>query len=305
MLSFPEVNSSADLEQGEMQAAKWTAPDGEILYLRYAYTYPIETAIWEPYLIHRLFTTYWWICFIITGVYIATIYGLRQWMRDRKPFELRWPLVAWNAFLAVFSTVASIRFGEEALYVLLHASERQGICYSIDPAGPAALWAFLFAISKVAELVDTIFIVLRKRPLIFLHWYHHAVVLVYSWHAATELTAAGRYFIFMNYCVHSIMYTYYALVSYGFRVPRRIAAAVTILQTAQMLIGVLLSCRVAYIKFAKPELACQQSVENLAICFFIYLTFAVLFTHYFYQSYIDGEKSRSRTAKEAATKKIE
>lgn len=45
----------------------------------------------------------------------------------------------------------------------------------------AGFWATMFVLSKVPELGDTIFIVLRKQPLIFLHWYHHATVLVYSW----------------------------------------------------------------------------------------------------------------------------
>lgn len=33
------------------------------------------------------------------------------------------------------------------------------------------------------ELGDTLFIVLRKRPLIFLHYYHHVAVLIYTVHS--------------------------------------------------------------------------------------------------------------------------
>lgn len=42
---------------------------------------------------------------------------------------------------------------------------------------------------QVPELVDTLFIVLRKKPLIFLHWYHHITVLLFCWHAFATLSA--------------------------------------------------------------------------------------------------------------------
>ncbi len=43
---------------------------------------------------------------------------------------------------------------------------------------------------------------LRKKPLIFLHWYHHVTVLLYCWHSYYEQTTYGLYFIAMNYTVH-------------------------------------------------------------------------------------------------------
>ncbi len=52
-------------------------------------------------------------------------------------------------------------------------------------------WAFCF--SKLPELIDTVFIVLRKQPLIFLHWYHHASVLVYCWFSYQDYSSTGRY----------------------------------------------------------------------------------------------------------------
>lgn len=57
------------------------------------------------------------------------------------------------------------------------------LCHSCNPDSVAAYWSLLFALSKIVELGDTLFIVLRKKPLIFLHYYHHAAVLVYTVHS--------------------------------------------------------------------------------------------------------------------------
>jgi hypothetical protein len=36
-------------------------------------------------------------------------------------------------------------------------------------------------VGRFAELIDTAFLVLRKRTVNLLHWYHHASVLYYCW----------------------------------------------------------------------------------------------------------------------------
>merc|ERR1711936_510683 len=97
-----------------------------------------------------------------------------------------------------------------------------------------ALWTWLFVLSKLPELGDTVFIVLRKQKLIFLHWYHHVTVLIYCWYSFSEYTAPARWFIVINFVVHSLMYTYYAFKALRFRVPRCIAMVITCLQ---MVIG--------------------------------------------------------------------
>ena len=49
--------------------------------------------------------------------------------------------------------------------------------------GPTGLWVGLFIFSKFPELLDTAFLVLQKKRVIFLHWFHHTTVLLYCWHA--------------------------------------------------------------------------------------------------------------------------
>lgn len=206
-------------------------------------------------------------------------------MEKREPFSLKTSLYLWNTALAIFSIVGFIRFSEDFFQSLYNNGIYFTLCYSCQPNDVAAFWSLLFAVSKIVELGDTLFIVLRKKPLIFLHYYHHSAVLIYTVHSGAEHAAPGRTFIIMNYFAHSVMYTYYAFTSYGFKLPRWVSMCVTSIQTAQMLAGVAVTYIVYKIK-TETNMPCQQSMVNLYLAFIIYVTFAALFLHFFYRTYI-------------------
>ena len=102
----------------------------------------------------------------------------------------------------------------------------------------------LFIFSKVPELVDTVFLVLAKKPVIFLHWYHHFTVLLYCWTAYVGRSSAGLYFVAMNFGVHSLMYFYFFLMTWY----RKLwwAPIVTVLQISQMFVGIFICSAVYY-----------------------------------------------------------
>ena len=96
----------------------------------------------------------------------------------------------------------------------------------------------LFMISKIPELIDTMFMVVRGRNIRFLHWYHHLTVLLYCW-LITRTTYPGTPFSLLNAFVHSIMYYYYARTAQGVR--PQFAKFITLIQLTQMVLGLLLS----------------------------------------------------------------
>merc|ERR1719282_2311181 len=180
-----------------------------------------------------------WICTLASLSYLIFIYGVGFLMKEREPYGLRIPLALWSFSLAIFSIFGTLRTWPE----FLHSFGNKGLHYSVcDPSflsadHVTALWTWLFVLSKLPELVDTVFIVLRKQKLIFLHWYHHVTVLIYCWYSFSEYTAPARWFVVMNFCVHSLMYSYYFLKAMRIKVPRSIAMVITTLQLLQMVVG--------------------------------------------------------------------
>jgi elongation of very long chain fatty acids protein 6 len=146
----------------------------------------------------------------------------------------------------------------------------------------------MFIMSKLPELIDTVFIVLRKQPLIFLHWYHHATVLVYCWYSYHEFASSGRWFMGMNFIVHSIMYGYYALRALKFNISRHVSKLITTLQLIQMIIGCIVNYKAWLIKSQNGK--CAISNENIKYSFIMYFTYFVLFFQFFINAYIKSPK---------------
>ncbi|KAA0203297.1 hypothetical protein HAZT_HAZT001961 [Hyalella azteca] len=145
-------------------------------------------------------------------------------------------------------------------------------------------WNWMFTLSKVPELGDTVFIVLRKQPLIFLHWYHHVTVLLYAWYSYSDYIATARWFVCMNYLVHSVMYSYYALKALKFKVSRYVAMFITTAQLAQMIMGAAVNIWAYQVKQAGNE--CHVSYENIKISLIMYTSYFVLFAHFFRRAYM-------------------
>lgn len=130
---------------------------------------------------------------------------------------------------------------------------------------------------------DTVFIILRKQRLIFLHWYHHITVLLYSWFSYKDLVAGGGWFMTMNYVVHSIMYTYYAARAAGLRVPRPCAMLITTVQILQMVMGLTV---LGLVYHWMNDVHCPSNMDNIMWGTLMYLSYLVLFASFFYNTYL-------------------
>lgn len=256
----------------------------------YGYTFAFENTF-DPRWSTGWWRDNWWTAFFWIGAYITFIYGGQYIMKDRPRFELRKILCVWNIVLAVFSTMGALRMTPE----IIHLLQNFGFSFSVCVAGKPFLdnrvggfWNWMFTLSKVPELGDTVFIVLRKQPLIFLHWYHHVTVLLYAWYSYSDYIATARWFVCMNYLVHSVMYSYYALKAMKFRVPRWIAMTITTAQLAQMIMGSAVNIWAYQVKQAGNE--CHVSYDNIKVSLLMYISYFVLFARFFRKAYVASPK---------------
>ncbi|CBZ24934.1 putative fatty acid elongase [Leishmania mexicana MHOM/GT/2001/U1103] len=156
----------------------------------------------------------------------------------------------------------------------------------------SGLLCLAFMFSKILEMLDTALLVFQKKPVIFLHWYHHVTVMLYCWHGWMSVTSSGLWFVCMNYGVHSIMYFYYFLAACGYRkYVRLVAPLITFLQIAQMVVGTIIAVYVFYMDQFGGGCDCRSSNAKLALM--MYVSYVILFSNLFRSRYI---KKTSRSA---------
>ena len=270
--------------------------------VNYTYVLFFERKYFDPAYVdskRKWMSENWYMSIVYAFLYVLVIFGGQKYMQTREKFDLRKPLIAWNFILAAFSAIGSIRVWPEFIHSLTNIDVEHSVCNRSFTHGVTGCWAWLFILSKLPELFDTAFIVLRKQPLIFLHWYHHATVLIYCWFSCKDFSSSGRWFVVMNYTVHAFMYTYYAFRALRFQIPKFVNIAITTGQISQMIFGIYVNLKAYGIR--KRGDPCDTSDENISVSFMMYGTYFLLFFHFFYLAYI--KKPIKRTTDNNSNKK--
>ncbi|CAK5079356.1 unnamed protein product [Meloidogyne enterolobii] len=88
-------------------------------------------------------------------------------MRNREPFSLFVPLNVWNLFLATFSTMGAFKLSYEFFETILTHGLQSSYCHVHNyTLGTNGYWVWLFIVSKMFELMDTVFLASSE----FLYW---------------------------------------------------------------------------------------------------------------------------------------
>ncbi|XP_059485192.1 elongation of very long chain fatty acids protein AAEL008004-like isoform X2 [Neocloeon triangulifer] len=223
----------------------------------------------------------------LSYVYIVKVLGPKL-MENRKPFELRRVLIAYNAFQVVFSTWLFY----ECLMGgwLFHYSYR---CQPVDTSDNPIAWRMVHAcwwyyFSKFTEFFDTFFFVLRKKNqhISTLHVIHHGCMPMSVWFGVM-FTPGGHstFFGLLNTFVHIIMYFYYMVAAMGPQYQKYIwwKKHLTTLQMIQF-IGIMTHAfQLLFVECNYPR-AFVWWIGMHAVMFFF------LFSEFYKQTYNDGTK---------------
>lgn len=151
-------------------------------------------------------------------VYFVKVWG-PNWMRDRKPFQLRWLILAYNVGMVLANGFFFVYGGPRTYLGGSYSWFCEPVNYTTDDEPMLIIrlgWWYLLL--KVAELMDTVFFVLTKKlsHISVLHVIHHSLVAWSVW-LGVNFGATGQncFFPFVNCFIHMIMYTYYALAALG------------------------------------------------------------------------------------------
>jgi elongation of very long chain fatty acids protein 4 len=215
-------------------------------------------------------------CFMTMATmgYFSMIYILSKYMKGRKAYNLKYPMLLYNN--------AQILLNVYMVYGLSAVVSYPNI-YGINIPYTANLRYFVYIhyLSKYFDYFDTLFIILRgkeKQQLSFLHVYHHSTIgviwgfLLYRGHG----NGTASFGCFINSIIHLIMYSHYLCTSLGYNNPfKKYITRTQLLQFAVCLIHSLAVIGVEEIvpkKYAVIELIYQT-------------TMLVLFSNFYVKSY--------------------
>lgn len=99
-------------------------------------------------------------------------------------------------------------------------------------------WSWVFYLSKIYEIMDTVILHLNKKRATFLQCYHHAGAIFATYLFCKAESHMAWIFVVLNSFVHSVMYLYY-LISV-FRIRIRFKKIITTMQMTQFILGYIL-----------------------------------------------------------------
>uniref|UniRef100_A0A9J7X516 Elongation of very long chain fatty acids protein n=2 Tax=Cyprinus carpio TaxID=7962 RepID=A0A9J7X516_CYPCA len=216
--------------------------------------------------------------------YLIIVWLGPKLMAYREPVNIKALLIIYNFSMVCLSAYMFYEFTASS-WLANYSLVCQPVDYSETPLAmrmARVCWWFYF--SKVIELTDTMFFILRKKnnQLTFLHVYHHGTM-IFNWWAGVKYVAGGQSFFIglINSFVHVVMYMYYGLAALGPQMHKYLwwKRYLTSLQLLQFFI---VTIHTAVNFYADCDFPDSMNMVVLSYAF----SLIALFSNFYYQSYI-------------------
>lgn len=237
----------------------------------------------------------------IVIVYLVFVLSLGpKLMTNHQPFKLNKLLLFYNVGMAL----ANLWLFIQGLWVSNYGLDTWGCSKfggDIRQSPRRGIFlGYLFFLTKLIELLDTVFFVLRKKKdqITFLHVFHHSIVPIFCW-VGIKLAPGGPngFFPLINSFIHVIMYMYYALTTFGPKIQAYLwwKKYLTTLQMIQFVLVMINAAKTFMSRDCKFPILFAYLQATVATAFFI--LFAMFYRNA-YQRRAVGKTSNTRSPTE-------
>lgn len=153
----------------------------------------------------------------IAGYYAVITIG-QLIFKKLSPLKLNFVFQLHNLFLTLASGTLMLLLFEQVFSIVWEHGIFDAVCSPTAWYQRVVVIYYLNYLTKYLEFVDTLFLVVKKKKIIFLHSYHHGATALLCYIQLNGQTSVSWVPILLNLGVHVVMYWYYFLAARGVRV---------------------------------------------------------------------------------------
>ncbi|PPQ64265.1 hypothetical protein CVT24_008403 [Panaeolus cyanescens] len=147
--------------------------------------------------------------------YLVVIFSIQWFMKDKQPLKLTALFQIHNVILSSGSALLLALMLEEIVPKIWNNGLYSALCSEKSWTPRMELYYMVNYYFKYLELLDTVFLALKKKPLQFLHVFHHSATALLCYTQLNGKTSISWAVIVLNLAVHVIMYYYYYATAGG------------------------------------------------------------------------------------------
>ncbi|CCL98961.1 uncharacterized protein FIBRA_00969 [Fibroporia radiculosa] len=233
--------------------------------------------------------------------YLVVVFILRTYMKNRPPLKLNALFQLHNVLLSSGSALLLALMAEEIAPLFFKHGLFWSMCSDDMWTSRLETYYIINYYFKYLELLDTVFLALKKKPLAFLHVYHHSATALLCYTQLNGRTSVQWIPITINLSVHVLMYYYYYATAGGAKIWWK--KYLTTMQIVQFVIDLFAVYFATYSYYASmyrwnvPNLGSCAGTESAALFGCLLLSsYLVLFIQFYIQTYKKPGKGKGSQA---------